>query len=147
MVFLPNYDMATAAALVSGCDLWLNTPIVPREASGTSGMTAAMNGSINVSTNDGWICEFEHASGPTQNSFIVPQTIEDNPDTHDREHLFQLLEEDILPMYYDRPADWQANSGQANRSQVHNSPAVITEILKEPLCSRHWLLIFELPLR
>lgn len=113
MAVLTGHELALSKALKDGADLWLNTPIVPREASGTSGMTAAMNGSINVSTNDGWICEFEKADGPDQNSFIVslagtPDRPEGNPDAHDREHLFQLLEEDILPMYYDRPADWQA---------------------------------------
>jgi starch phosphorylase len=108
MAVLTGYELALSKALKDGADLWLNTPIVPREASGTSGMTAAMNGAINVSTNDGWICEFEKDSGPDQNSFIIPTAPEGNPDEHDRNHLFRLLEEDILPMYYERPADWQA---------------------------------------
>ena len=108
MAVLTGYELALSKALKDGADLWLNTPIVPREASGTSGMTAAMNGAINLSTNDGWICEFEKSTGPEQNAFIVPTAPEGNPDEHDRDYLFQLLEEDILPMYYERPADWQA---------------------------------------
>jgi glycogen phosphorylase len=108
MAVLTGHELALSKALKDGADLWLNTPIVPREASGTSGMTAAMNGAINFSTNDGWICEFEKAAGPDRNAFIAPTAGEGNPDAHDRDHLFQLLEEDILPMYYDHPADWQA---------------------------------------
>ncbi len=108
MAVLTGYELSLSKLLKDGADLWLNTPIVPREASGTSGMTAAMNGAVNVSTNDGWICEFEKDSGPDQNSFIIPTAPEGNPDEHDRNHLFRLLEEDILPMYYERPADWQA---------------------------------------
>ncbi len=108
MAVLTGYELALSKVLKDGADLWLNTPIVPREASGTSGMTAAMNGAVNVSTNDGWICEFEKDNGPEQNAFIIPTTTEGNPDEHDRNHLFRLLEEDIMPMYYERPADWQA---------------------------------------
>lgn len=113
MAVLTGYELALSKALKDGADLWLNTPIVPREASGTSGMTAAMNGAINISTNDGWICEFEKAgtpdrTGPEQNAFIVPESPEGNPDNHDRDHLFRLLEEQVLPLYYERPADWQA---------------------------------------
>ena len=108
MAVLTGYELALSKVLKDGADLWLNTPIVPREASGTSGMTAAMNGAVNVSTNDGWICEFEKDNGPEQNAFIIPTAPEGNPDEHDRNHLFRLLEEDILPMYYERPADWQA---------------------------------------
>lgn len=108
MAVLTGHELALSKALKDGADLWLNTPIVPREASGTSGMTAAMNGAINFSTNDGWICEFAKPDGPDRNTFLAPTAPDGNPDTHDRDYLFQLLEEDILPMYYDRPADWQA---------------------------------------
>ncbi len=109
MAVLTGHELALSKALKDGADLWLNTPIVPREASGTSGMTAAMNGAINISTNDGWICEFEKTSGPNQNAFIVPEAQKTgSPDHHDRDHLFRLLEEDVLPMYYERPNEWQA---------------------------------------
>lgn len=109
MAVLTGHELALSKMLKDGSDGWLNTPIVTREASGTSGMTAAMNGSINISTNDGWVCEF---AKPGENSFIVPTADPALPyharDTHDRDHLFALLENEILPMYYDHPADWQA---------------------------------------
>jgi starch phosphorylase len=57
LTFIPHYNIKVAEAMVAGCDVWLNTPIVGREACGTSGMKAALNGTIPVSTNDGWVCE------------------------------------------------------------------------------------------
>jgi starch phosphorylase len=108
MAVLTGYELALSKALKDGADVWLNTPVVPREASGTSGMTAAMNAAINLSTNDGWICEF---AKPGENSFIVPeadrQATSDVRDAHDRNGIFDLLEQEILPMYYERPNDWQ----------------------------------------
>ncbi|MBO0931195.1 alpha-glucan family phosphorylase [Fibrella aquatilis] len=108
MAVLTGYELGLSKIMKDGADVWLNTPIVPREASGTSGMTAAMNGAINLSTNDGWICEF---AKPTMNSFIVPeadpQATADVRDAADCNHLFDLLEQHILPMYYDQPSDWQ----------------------------------------
>ena len=109
MAVLTGHELELSKLLKDGADGWLNTPIVTREASGTSGMTAAMNGGVNISTNDGWVCEFAR---PGENSFIVPVADPELPyyarDTHDRDHLFALLKGEILPMYYDRPADWQA---------------------------------------
>jgi len=109
MAVLTGHELGLSKLLKDGADGWLNTPIVSREASGTSGMTAAMNGAVNISTNDGWVCEFAQ---PGENSFLVPTADPLLPwyarDEHDRDHLFDLLEEEILPMYYDRPADWQA---------------------------------------
>lgn len=109
MAVLTGHELALSKMLKDGADGWLNTPIVTREASGTSGMTAAMNGAVNISTNDGWVREF---AKPGENSFLVPTADLDLPyyerDAHDRNHLFDLLENDILPMYYDRPTDWQA---------------------------------------
>lgn len=109
MAVLTGHELALSKLLKDGADGWLNTPIVHREASGTSGMTAAMNGAVNISTNDGWVREF---SKPGENSFLVPTADPMLPDhirdEHDRDGLFTLLENEILPMYYDRPADWQA---------------------------------------
>jgi glycogen phosphorylase len=108
MAVLTGYELRLSKILKDGADVWLNTPVVPREASGTSGMTAAMNGAINVSTNDGWICEF---AKPNQNSFIVPEAdrhaTADVRDHHDCNGFYDLLENQILPMYYDRPTEWQ----------------------------------------
>ena len=104
MAVLTGHELALSKLLKDGSDGWLNTPIVTREASGTSGMTAAMNASVNISTFDGWICEFAKNN---ENAFIVPVAPDANRDGVDIDNLFTQLEEVILPMYYDRPADWQ----------------------------------------
>ncbi|WP_337041426.1 alpha-glucan family phosphorylase [Emticicia sp. 17c] len=106
MAVLTGYELALSKTLKDGADVWLNTPIVTREASGTSGMTAAMNAALNFSTYDGWICEFANE----QNSFIVPVAQafpEWDRDNTDVNNFLDTLEHHILPMYYDRPADWQ----------------------------------------
>ncbi len=114
MAVLTGHELGLSKILKDGADVWLNTPVVPREASGTSGMTAAMNGAINLSTNDGWICEFAR---PGQNSFIVPeanpQATADVRDAHDCTGFFDLLEQHILPAYYNQPNHWQALVAQS----------------------------------
>ena len=107
-VFLPNYDMSLASVLVPGVDLWLNTPIRPQEASGTSGMKAAHNGVPNFSVLDGWWIE-GHIEGVTGWS-IGPEAKEvsltERRDKEDLEDLYKKLEEVIIPTYYDRRSDW-----------------------------------------
>ncbi len=104
-----DYELALSKRLKQASDVWLNNPRVPREASGTSGMTAAMNGSVNFSTDDGWICEFAKHG---ENSFIVPQadyhtlSIQDQ-DTHDLDHLYEILINEILPTYYENKRKWR----------------------------------------
>ncbi len=104
---LTGYELSLSAALKKGADIWLNTPRRPQEASGTSGMTAAMNGAVNLSTNDGWIPEFANHG---KNCFIIPEadTSQDihAQDQHDYEHLMDLLENTIIPMYYQKPDEW-----------------------------------------
>jgi starch phosphorylase len=104
-----GYELALSKALKQGSDIWLNNPRVPREASGTSGMTAAMNGSVNLSTLDGWIPEFAKHG---HNAFIVPLADENMPDElqdqFDRQNIMSVLEDEILPLYYDKPERWQA---------------------------------------
>ncbi|RRB06818.1 alpha-glucan family phosphorylase [Larkinella rosea] len=109
MAVLTGYELALSKLLKDGSDVWLNTPVVTREASGTSGMTAAMNAGINFSTFDGWICEFaEHQ----KNAFIVPVVqpglSPEERDASDRNHFFDQLENVILPMYYEKPDEWNA---------------------------------------
>jgi len=104
---LVGYELKLSKILKRGADIWLNTPRVPREASGTSGMTAAMNGSINLSTYDGWIPEFaKHGV----NAFIVPPVDPTLPthqqDQIDGQHLMDLLEKEVIPLYYDHPDKW-----------------------------------------
>ena len=104
-----GYELSLSKSLKQVSDVWLNNPRVPREASGTSGMTAAMNGSVNFSTNDGWIREFiKHGT----NGFVVPIADYENmsvqeQDDYDMDKLFDILENQILPMYYDNPKKWR----------------------------------------
>ncbi|CAH0997071.1 Glycogen phosphorylase [Emticicia aquatica] len=106
MAVLTGHELNLSKLIKDGSDVWLNTPIVTREASGTSGMTAAMNGSLNFSTFDGWVCEF----ATEQNSFVVPDAPH-SPDWErdmvDISNMLDMLENKILPTYYDRPEDWQ----------------------------------------
>ncbi|MFQ3575370.1 MAG: alpha-glucan family phosphorylase [Cytophagales bacterium] len=101
-----GYELNLSAQLKRGSDIWLNTPRIFREASGTSGMTAAMNGSINVSINDGWMPEF---SKDKENCFLINTKHSDNTDEmdwNDCKTLFELLENEIIPMYYEEPEKW-----------------------------------------
>lgn len=109
MAVLTGYELSLSKSMKQGSDLWLNNPRVPREASGTSGMTASMNGSVNFSTDDGWIPEFAKNG---VNGFVVLQADYDNLSVYDQDHfdlenLYKMLEEEILPTYYDRPNDWR----------------------------------------
>lgn len=109
MAVLTGYELALSKSMKQGSDLWLNNPRVPREASGTSGMTAAMNGSVNLSTDDGWIPEFSRHG---ENSFVVPKADYKNMSVYDQDNydlnkLYEILENEILPMYYDRPDEWR----------------------------------------
>lgn len=102
-----GYEMDVSALLKLGSDVWLNNPRRPREASGTSGMTATMNASVNFSINDGWIPEFAKHG---HNAFVIPEADETQPihmqDDHDYHHLMRILNEEILPCYYDTPEQW-----------------------------------------
>jgi len=106
-VILVGYELKLSKLAKMGSDIWLNTPRIPREASGTSGMTAVMNGSVNFSTNDGWIMEY---AKDRVNSFIIPMVDPSLPvheqDRIDARNLYEILESEILPMYYDKPAEW-----------------------------------------
>lgn len=109
MAICVDYELALSRRLKQGSDIWLNTPRVPREASGTSGMTAAMNGSVNLSTDDGWICEFKK---PGVNSFVVnnpgyANMNQGEQDEYDRREILRILQEEILPKYYHQPDQWQ----------------------------------------
>ncbi|MEP6596319.1 MAG: alpha-glucan family phosphorylase [Ginsengibacter sp.] len=104
-----GYELTLSKRLKQASDIWLNNPRVPREASGTSGMTAAMNGSINFSTNDGWICEFINHGN---NGFLVPPADYANmhvqeQDEYDLNKIYEILENEILPLYYDNRDTWR----------------------------------------
>jgi starch phosphorylase len=107
ITFLEDYEMHLAHRLVQGVDLWLNVPRVPMEACGTSGMKAALNGVPQIGTLDGWWAE-----GCTgRNGWGIPMPDDEDVDGHDAEHLYRLLEEEIVPLYYRRdhrdvPVEW-----------------------------------------
>jgi glucan phosphorylase len=97
VVFLENYDLALARAIIPGCDVWLNTPRRPHEASGTSGMKAAVNGVLNLSVLDGWWAE---AYDPA-----VGWALDGTSDEADTEQLYRVLEEQVVPTFESRD-DW-----------------------------------------
>jgi starch phosphorylase len=121
VVFVPNYDIHIARLMVAGCDIWLNTPRRPREASGTSGMKAAMNGLPNLSVLDGWWDEADYvrtgwAIGHGENY--------DDPNYQDEVEanaLYELLEKEVVPLFYEHrdtdglPRPWVAKMKDAIR--------------------------------
>jgi starch phosphorylase len=111
IVFLPNYDIAMASSLYPGCDVWLNNPLRPFEACGTSGMKAALNGGLNLSILDGWWDEWYDG----ENGWAIPTAdgVEDPDHRDDLEAaaLYDLIEKSVAPRFYDRdarglPARW-----------------------------------------
>jgi starch phosphorylase len=104
---LVGYEMGLSKILKNGADVWLNVPRLTHEASGTSGMAAAMNGAVNAGTPDGWFPEFARDK---INSFVIPAAPLQEPD-HQRDaieanNLYDMLEKEIIPMYYDYPSRW-----------------------------------------
>lgn len=120
LVFLPNYDLHVAKLMVAGCDVWLNTPLRPLEASGTSGMKASMNGLPNLSTLDGWWAEADYlrtgwpiGHGEVYDDIKYQNNVEASA-------LYELLEHEIVPMFYDRddndiPRRWVSKMKDAIR--------------------------------
>lgn len=135
MAVLVGYELALSKLMKQGSDVWLNHPRVTREASGTSGMTAAMNGSVNFSTDDGWIPEFMNHG---KNGFVVPKGDYENMniyeiDDYDREKLFDILENEILPTYYEKPALWRkiTQQGMDDVKDAFNSDRMADEYYKK----------------
>jgi starch phosphorylase len=108
VVFIEDFEMHVAEKLVQGVDVWLNNPVRPQEASGTSGQKASFNGGINCSILDGWWCEAYQttADGKGFNGWAIGDgTQVDDSEAQrqlDAERLYQLLEEEIIPCYYDK---------------------------------------------
>lgn len=104
---LVGYEMKLSKLLKLGADVWLNTPRITHEASGTSGMSAAMNGAVNLSIPDGWFPEFVKDG---INGFSIPAANPSLPDHElddaDANSLYDILEKTVIPMYYDNPAGW-----------------------------------------
>ena len=118
VVVLPNYELQLSAMLKKGTDVWLNTPLRPFEASGTSGMSANMNGALHLSIYDGWTVEgtFNGINGYA----VIYEGLDDDipwEERHwkDHEYIMNLLENDIIPTYYNNPKKWAYLMRQAIR--------------------------------
>jgi starch phosphorylase len=134
LVFIADYDMAVTRYLVQGSDVWLNTPVRPLEASGTSGMKAAANGVLNLSTLDGWWDEAYQSDV----GWAIGRR-EQYPDAATRDHseaeaLYDLLEHDVVPLFYERGADhlprrWieRVQSSIAKLNAVYNTHRMVRE--------------------
>ena len=130
VVYLENYDMALGALLTSGVDVWLNTPMRPLEASGTSGMKAALNGVPSLSVLDGWWIEgcVDGVTGwPIGENDALPQ----DP-SRDATDLYRQLERRIIPMYYGRPYDWAEvmRGAIALNGSFFNTQRMLTEYIQ-----------------
>ncbi|MGH2858643.1 MAG: alpha-glucan family phosphorylase, partial [Solirubrobacteraceae bacterium] len=104
VVFLDDYDLATGAALVRGCDVWLNLPRPPLEASGTSGMKSTFNGGLQLSVLDGWWAEAYDG----HNGWAIAGEVDSDhhaQDERDASAFHRLLDEQVLPAFYDRDGD------------------------------------------
>jgi starch phosphorylase len=109
MAVLIGYELTLSKRLKQAADCWLNNPRVPREASGTSGMTASMNGAVNFSTDDGWIPEFVNHG---HNGFVVPKADYDRMAVHEQDEydlnkIYEILEGQLLPLYYEQYDTWR----------------------------------------
>lgn len=129
IAFIPNYDMAIARALVAGCDIWLNTPLPPLEASGTSGMKAALNGVLNLSILDGWWLEACEEG-------VTGWSIEHRPDGTTEDHaraLYDKLETVVLPLYaQDRPRwIWMMKQAISKIGPIFNSQHMMRRYASE----------------
>ncbi|HSC40175.1 MAG TPA: alpha-glucan family phosphorylase, partial [Chitinophagaceae bacterium] len=104
---LTGYELKLSRLLKQGADVWLNMPRITHEASGTSGMSAAMNGAVNVSIPDGWFPEFARDK---VNCFVIPPSNsalpEHQQDEADARAMYEVLENTVIPLYYDNPGEW-----------------------------------------
>ena len=104
LVFLENYDMHVARQMVSGCDIWLNNPRRPLEASGTSGMKAGCHGCLNMSIMDGWWREgYDATNGFAIGEDSHPTSVEEQ-DRADSANLYRVLTQEVVPLFFDRDA-------------------------------------------
>jgi starch phosphorylase len=138
LLMVEGYDLGLARRLVSGCDVWLNNPIYPLEASGTSGMKAAMNGVINLSVTDGWWDEgYDGGNGWAIKP--APSYYDDaRRNREDSQTLYELLQDQVIPMYYRRnelgfSPDWvrMAKRSIASLLPRFNSIRMVTEYVEK----------------
>ena len=135
IVFIENYDICVGRYLVEGVDVWLNNPLRPNEASGTSGMKASANGGLNLSIADGWWAEANHLGGGWT---IDAPTAADDPKSTDRAHanaIYELLEDEVVPLFYERnpvddvPYEWvsRMKAAMQNLAPIFNTHRMVAE--------------------
>lgn len=130
VVFLTDYDMTIGAALTRGADVWLNNPVRPKEASGTSGMKASMNGVLNLSILDGWWPEAcEHGVNGWQFGDALELEDPAAQDLHDMNALYKVLTEDVVPTFYNNQPKWRKMMRKSIRST--NEPFSVKRMLEE----------------
>ncbi|MCX6499254.1 MAG: alpha-glucan family phosphorylase [Arthrobacter sp.] len=133
IAFLPNYDIAMARTLFPGCDVWLNNPLRPLEACGTSGMKAALNGSLNLSVLDGWWDEmYDGENGwaiPTANNDASP----DERDDIEASALYELLETQVAPKFYGLTVSAGAGAAGPSQSVPQEVPTHWVSMIKHTL--------------
>lgn len=131
---LTGYELGLSALAKKGSDVWLNNPSMYREASGTSGMTAAMNGSINLSMPDGWVPEF---AKDNENCFVIPPAADNlqyyEKDQTEAAELLDILEKTVLPLYYTDQKKWLAilKKAAADVAPAFDSGRMVDEYYRE----------------
>ncbi|MCE2402572.1 alpha-glucan family phosphorylase [Candidatus Poribacteria bacterium] len=149
ILFIENYDICVGRYLVEGVDVWLNTPLPPNEASGTSGMKAAANGALNLSMADGWWAEAQHLGG----GWTIDATPEaDDTKSVNKAHanaIYDLLENEVVPLFYDRdpvddiPYGWvtRMKTAMQNLAPVFNTKRMVAEYAERLYFPAHqrWL--------
>lgn len=138
IVFIEDYDMAFAKRMVSGVDVWLNTPRRPHEASGTSGMKVAMNGGLNLSILDGWWREGYDGKNGWAIGEDKEYYNEVEQDDADSRSLYRILEEEIIPLFYERdeqnlPGKWISRMKESMRGliPVYNTDRMLNEYMEQ----------------
>uniref|UniRef100_UPI000B409B9F alpha-glucan family phosphorylase n=2 Tax=Arthrobacter TaxID=1663 RepID=UPI000B409B9F len=133
IVFLPNYDIAMARTLFPGCDVWLNNPLRPLEACGTSGMKAAINGSLNLSVLDGWWDEMYDG----ENGWAIPTANNgasaDERDDIEAAALYELLETQVAPRFYGSTVSEAAGAAGPSESSHEKIPTHWVSMIKHTL--------------
>lgn len=138
VIFIENYDMNVARHMVAGCDVWLNTPRQPLEASGTSGQKITINGGLHFSILDGWWSEaYNNKNGWAIGNRVKDKLTSEEVDRRDADSLYQLLSNEVVPLFYQRdkgdiPRKWIEKMRNAMRTiiPVYNTHRMVEEYTK-----------------